>query len=356
MQVTSPARWGVLVYSSASPDIEPACRESFDDVARAVPVDGVAVAGWLGTRTATRQLSPAGDVAAPPVDMSRPEALEQFLRWGMKAIPAERYVVVLGGHGSGFMGAVTDPTRQHIMAPQQMREALAGAGLRADVLVLNACLEANVEVAAELAPRADVLVASQGLQRGAGIPLGTVIERLRADTSPIEAARAVIDASRAFPARTPMLSAVDERRVGEVVRAFDALGAALLADPAAMSAARAQIEAQPDFRERPHDRPLVDLKDVRAFARGLATDTRLAGSPAAAAADTLDAAVEQAVVSITPSSDEVGGHGLSAYLPAAPLPFDWVQRQYDDLALSRRAPQWHAAVAALEGAPRRQPV
>lgn len=352
MQVSSPARWGVLVYSSASSDIEPACRESFDDVARAVPVDGVAVAGWLGTGSETRQLSPQADVVAPPVDMSRPETLEQFLRWGMKAIPAERYIVVLGGHGSGFMGAVTDPTRQRLLAPQQMRDALAGAGARADVLVLNACLEANVEVATELAPRADVLVASQGLQQGVGMPLGAVIERLRADTTPLEAARAIIDASRNVPARTPILSAVDERRVGEVVRALDALGAALLGDAAAMSVARAQVEALPDFRERPHDRPLVDLKDARAFARGLASDARLAATPAAAAAAALDRAVEEAVVSVTPASDGVGAHGLSAYLPSAPLPFDWVQRQYDGLALSRQAPRWHAAVAALEGPPR----
>lgn len=349
MHVSSPARWGVLVYSSASPDIEPACRDSFDDVARAMPVDGVAVAGWLGTSDATRQLSPTGDVAAAPVDMSRPETLERFVQWGMKAVPAERYMVVLGGHGSGFMGAVTDPTRQHIMAPQQMRDALARGGIRADVLVLNACLEANVEVAAELAPRANVLVASQGLQQGAGIPLGAAIERLRADTTPIEAARAVIDASCAVPDRAPILSAVDERRVGDVVRAFDVLGSALLADPVALSAARAQVEALPDFRERPHDRPLVDLKDVRAFARGLAGDARLRGTPAAAAAGALDRAVGAAVVSVTPSSEGVGAAGLSAYLPVAPMPLDWVQRQYDGLAFSREAPRWHGAVERLGG-------
>ena len=345
MQITSPARWGVLVYSSASPDIEPACRASFDEVTGARPSDGVTVAGWLGTAGGTRQVSKRGDVTASAVDMSRPETLERFLRWGMKAAPAERYVVVLGGHGSGFMGAVTDSGRQRVLAPQEMREALRHAGMHADVLVLNACLEANVEVAAELAPRADVLVASQGLQNGAGIPLGAAIERLRPDTAPLEAARIIVDASRAVPERAPLLSAIDEGRVGAVVHGLDALGAALLADEAGLAAARRCIATLPDFRERPQDRPLVDLKDIQAFARGLATDARLAGTPLASAAGALERAAGESVVAATSPTGEA--RGLSAYLAIAPLPFDRVQQQYDDLALSTAAPHWHEAVERL---------
>lgn len=348
MEVSAPARWGVLVYSSASPDIESACRESFDEVIHAAPVDGVAVAGWLGTAAEIRQASPSGEVSAAPADMSRPQTLEQFLRWGMQAIPAERYVVVLGGHGSGFMGAVMNSARSRIMAPQEMQGALRQAGLRPDVLVLNACLEANVEVAAELASSTEVLVASQGLQHGAGIPLGTVIERLRADTTPLQAARLVVEAADGAPARAPVLSAIATKAVGAVVSSLDALGGALLEDAPAISAARELIHNQPDFRERPGDRPLVDLKDARAFARGLMCDPRLQASPVARAAQALDEAVASAVVAGTREAVGRGAEGLSVYLPTAPLPFDWVQAQYDRLRLSQQAPRWHAAVARIE--------
>ncbi|NDD31466.1 MAG: hypothetical protein EB084_24710 [Proteobacteria bacterium] len=351
MQVSSSPRWGVLVYSSASPDIEPACRASFEEVVRAHPADGVSVAGWLGTTGSVRQTSPQGDNVRPPVDMSRPEALESFLRWGMKAVPAERYVIVLGGHGSGFMGAVMDSRRQRIMAPQEMREALERSGMKADVLVLNACLEANVEVAAELAPRASMLVASQGLQKGLGLPLGQVVEGLRADMRPVEAARLVVDASAGVPARSPVVSAVDEAQVASVMRALDRLGASLLDDSVALSAAREIAAALPDFRELPRDRPLVDLKDIRTLAQRLATDARLRSTATAEAAAALDAAADQAVVARTQGDGSArDAWGLSAYLPTKPLPYDWVNRQYDRLTLSAQAPHWHAAMASLSGA------
>lgn len=354
MQITAPARWGVLIYSSATPDIEKPAVASIDEVLAAAPSDDVRVAAQLGTGQsvcrfcggAEETVAELGWRAAP---MSAPGTLEDFLRWGMKAVPAQRYMVVLGGHGSGFMGAVTDSTRQQIMHPQEMREALQAVGMHADVLVLNACLEANAEVALEVSPQADFLVASQGLQAGTGMALGRAVAQLKADTTPLQAARLLVDASATVPERIPQISALDESRLPAMVDRLDRLGDALLSQPGALDAAREVAAGMRNFREdKPWDRPLVDLKDVREFARRL--DQALPGTCVADAARAVDEAAGRVVVAS--SAQESGGgrrsdaHGISLYLPTAPLRIDIAQAQYDHLALAR-ATRWHEAVACL---------
>ena len=71
MQIQPSApRWGVLVYSSASPDIEPACEAALDEVLRANPAAGVAVAAQLGTAGGIRRISGSAEEMLPPREMS----------------------------------------------------------------------------------------------------------------------------------------------------------------------------------------------------------------------------------------------------------------------------------------------
>ncbi len=360
MEVQSAARWGILVYSSASPDIAPAAQASLDDVLKTPLADGVQLAAQLGTAQEIRRVcSAAGkDFSMPSEDMSVRSTLEDFLRWGMKAVPAERYLLVLGGHGSGFMGSVSDTARRHVMPPQETRAALRDVGLSPDVLVLNSCLEGNTEVASELAPEARYIVASQGLQAGKGIPLAEAFSHIVAQTRPIDAARYLVEAASHTPQRVPMLSALDESQAGAVGAALNVLGDALIRTPGALGIAREQISAMRDFREgEPWDHPLVDLKDVRALTERLAGDARLQGTAVVSAARALDQAVASMVVASTATDVSADGvamprpdaHGLSVYVPAAPLRIPIAVRQYDELALSAQAPRWHEAVKQLGG-------
>jgi hypothetical protein len=170
-----------------------------------------------------------------------------------------------------------------------------------------------------------------------------VVERLRADTRPIEAARLVVDASRAVPARTPILSALDESRMAAFVEALDGFGSALLAHAEALDAAREHIAEMRNFREdEPWDHPLVDLKDIRELLRRLGDDPR--GAAVAGAGARLDRAASEAVVDAH-GEGRSDAHGVSVYLPTVPLRIEKARKQYDTLL--QQAPRWHEAVLRL---------
>ena len=90
--------------------------------------------------------------------------------------------------------------------------------------------------------------------------------------------------------------------------------------------------------------PSIWLATFCALARRLADDRRLQGRAATACANLLEQSVHDAVLTTTPRTDATG---LSLYVPAAPLPIERAQRQYDSLLLGERAPGWREALTAL---------
>lgn len=341
--------WAVLVYSSASPDLEPSARAALDELARAAQPDSVVLGAQLGTREGAARYVMTGavsdEMSRPPAetlacDMSQPASLEDFLRWGMRRFPARQYLVVLGGHGGGFLGAVGNPERSRLMRPAEMAAAIGASGLKPQVLALNACLMAQAEVAAELAPHSDFLVAAQGLEHAEGMPLGALIERLPG-LSAEGAARALVEESSRTPERTPSMSAVSSAALGQVAAALDALGGAMLAAPSVHEQVRGILRGLPDYRERPGDRPLTDYKDLREFAR------RLEGTALAPEAKALGAALDTAVVASFARADHPAAHGLSAYMPSEPLQAPaWVEELYRSTALARGT-RWDDALDVL---------
>ncbi|MDR3589150.1 MAG: clostripain-related cysteine peptidase [Negativicutes bacterium] len=79
------------------------------------------------------------------INMANPMTLCDFLTWGMNCYPAKRYMLVLGGHGYQFVGAMTDYSQSvpYIMGIPELCEALQLAcsepGRKIDVLVLDIC-------------------------------------------------------------------------------------------------------------------------------------------------------------------------------------------------------------------------
>lgn len=362
MRIQAPADWAILVYSSASPDLERDAVAALDELARARQPDSVVLGAQLGRPGGASRYRFTGEtdqeLAAPPVetlpdvDMSRPQALEDFLRWGMRAFPARNYMVVLGGHGGGFLGSVGDVNRTRMMRPPEMAGALAASGLHPQVLVLNSCLMAQAEVAVEAAPRADYLVASQGEEHLAGLPLARALERLDGTTSPEAAARMLVEESGRTPERTPAMSALSLAEVPALARALDGLGRAILAAPSLYPEMRRVLRELPHFRpDRPNDRPLTDYRDLSAFARRLPE----LGDPALArAARDLEGSLGEVVLAAVARPDHEGANGLSAWLPTENLrrthgpAVGWVEDLYRSLALSRTT-AWDEAMAALAG-------
>jgi cysteine peptidase C11 family protein len=204
--------WGVLAYIVA--DDRSNSGDSLDEVAEtdlerllsaaerakipiAAQIDYQGKSGiWRQVLGATKRKAKLREA-----DSSRAEVLKEFLHRGLDDCPADHYIVMLWGHGSGPGGFFSDASRNtpardggHPLNPRQLANALkavaieraerakrgnGGAALtdreqqqkkpeskKFEVVLLKACFAATAELALELEPAADFIIASQNLIPG----------------------------------------------------------------------------------------------------------------------------------------------------------------------------------------------
>jgi Clostripain family len=154
------------------------------------------------------------------------EILRRFLTWGVSAYPARRYLVVVWGHGLGFLpaalapragvgaagmtgttgttgttdaasaagaadadrhlrgGIAWDESQRVVIDTPTLRDALAAASRDAlagrpfDVYASDACLMQSIEVASELTAVARYVVGSEQIEGYLGLPYRTIVPRL----------------------------------------------------------------------------------------------------------------------------------------------------------------------------------
>ncbi|MCL6638958.1 MAG: hypothetical protein K6T80_04645 [Firmicutes bacterium] len=117
--------------------------------------------------------------------MACPKSLSDFLQWASRAINARRYMVILSGHGAGFLGAMADFSHggPQIMGIPQMAKAfnraLKNSRKKVYYLLMDACYMNLVENAYEFALRgtAKVFLGSGGLVPLKGYDYRLIIER-----------------------------------------------------------------------------------------------------------------------------------------------------------------------------------
>lgn len=79
------------------------------------------------------------------INMANPMTLYDFIKWGISCYPAKRYMLILGGHGYQFVGAMTDYSQSapYIMGIPGLCEALqlacSESGRKIELLVLDIC-------------------------------------------------------------------------------------------------------------------------------------------------------------------------------------------------------------------------
>jgi DNA uptake protein ComE-like DNA-binding protein len=112
-------------------------------------------------------------------DMGSPEELYNFVKYSVDNYPAEKYMVVLWNHGAGWPGiAYDDESGKHLSIAQftnvfknigdYLQQTQNKKGL--DIVNMDACLMAMVEVAYELRNTVGFMVGSQEVEPGAGMP------------------------------------------------------------------------------------------------------------------------------------------------------------------------------------------
>jgi len=248
-----------------------------------------------------------------PGDMSDPEELRRFLLWGMQKYPSRHYAIVLGGHGAGFAGAVTDAERRHMISLPELEKALGELPQKPELIVFNTCLMAQAEVASQLQGTGTSLVASQSELRGLGLPLAAWLQSLPDQVDGPAAAAQLVQAAALVPERAPAVASIDLRRWPELRQALDQLAGTILDNPESSSRLRQHISEQPELWPHPQDRPLVDQIDVAGLCSSWHDDESLPNALRQQAGR-----VREQVLSICQSSS-LEAHGLSVYAPERAL-------------------------------------
>lgn len=337
-------RWTVLLYVNGDNDLEHYALADLNEIEQVGGSGEVEVlaqldrsagydsgdGNWAGARR--YRLVRDGDpshLSSPvlaqlgPVDMGSAASLADFVAWGRATLPADRYALVIWGHGDGWYpgkapsarAVSIDETSGHSIGPRELGQALATAPV--DLLLLDACLMSTLEVAHELAGGCRVLVASQGSPPATGYPYDRFIEELTDQPlmGPEQAGSRLADLLIEQQGDVVDAAVTDTAALPAVVTALDALAAAMQADPAVA------LPFEQARQAAPHG-VTADDRDLAAIAGSLQATT-VAG-PAAE----LEAALAAAVLH---RAGDRRLHGLSVY---APPPGTYLPA-YSDLGLSR---------------------
>jgi hypothetical protein len=271
--------WTIAYYSMGDSDLEGNVIDDFVEIAkvgsssnaglragihvvvqldRKAPSDNNSVGMWSDTyRFYVRK----GDAANPQLTESLPlleknmadgKTLTEFLQWTRKCYPAERFALIVNGHGygargesgtvdgkpvpSGMRALSTDLSNPNdVFYVQEFAEAIGAAfsDRKLDLIGLDACLMGTVEVAFALRDKAHVLVASEEIEDPSGWLHNLWLQKLSEKPSmdPAEVARTIV---RSYPAGVPgslqgqaLLAAVRLAEVSKLTRQIDIFGDAL---------------------------------------------------------------------------------------------------------------------------------
>lgn len=102
--------------------------------------------------------------------MTDPSTLADFIQWGAKTYPADRYILILWDHGGGSLqGYCHDENYPNgTMTVDEIAQAMKNGGVKFDFVGFDACLMGNLETAVALEPYADYLLASEETEPGTG--------------------------------------------------------------------------------------------------------------------------------------------------------------------------------------------
>lgn len=102
--------------------------------------------------------------------MVDPNTLADFIQFGARAYPADRYILVMWDHGGGSLTAYgyDELFPGDSMSLDEIDKALKAGGVKFDIVGFDACLMATLETALVASQYGDYLVASEAVEPGTG--------------------------------------------------------------------------------------------------------------------------------------------------------------------------------------------
>lgn len=105
-------------------------------------------------------------------NMGKPETLKDFLNWGIKTYPADKYSIILWNHGSGIEGYGYDEISEDMLSLQELQSVFKDVKtqnkVKFELVGFDACLMSTIETANIMVPYANYMVASEELEPGHG--------------------------------------------------------------------------------------------------------------------------------------------------------------------------------------------
>ena len=157
--------------------------------------------------------------------MSQPDTLSNFLRWGVTAYPAQRYILLFWNHGEGTINGfgVDEVNNGKTLSLGEMSRAFDWADSRFDLVAFDACLMATLTNAYMLKDHADYLLASEESTALSGFSYGHWLSMLASnpDISIEELSRQIasdyLEASKKEAWSEVTLSLLDLRKIETVM-------------------------------------------------------------------------------------------------------------------------------------------
>jgi len=283
-------------------------------------------------------------------DMGDWRHLAEFIAWGKANYPAKKYLLIVGGHGSGWRGvkppagaakgiSYDEPSGHHI-SPEELALAIkAGGGV--NVYASDACLMQTAEVVYELRGSAEYVVGSQETTPGSGYNYEVFLNALAANPADsFTAAQAIMKGFSEFYYGTQKMSVtmsiVRPAAAAELAAAMDRFAGAVLASPADILL----------YHEKKWGLRSFDDEDARDLYQLMQLYHDNTGTPAvkAAALEVISVLAQRVVL----RNDALGyksknANGLSVYFPLFYMNY---KPKYEYLNFSR-ATRWDEMVKAV---------
>lgn len=282
------------------------------------------------------------------VDTSSADTLADFISWAMTNYPADRNVLIMSDHGSGWLGGWQDDESGSNMYPDDLqaglKQGLRSAGVsRLDMIGFDACLMSQIEIISTVAPYARYMVASEEYEHGFGWAYAAFLDSLttKPGMSTADLAARIVESFIAedivfvdLPGaeqeiqrylETQTLSAIDLDAYPDLVAAINDLSYKLqYTDQSSIASARSYAQSfdnifQDESRRDQVPPSYIDLNHFIQIIQSLAPDDQEITSAVAK----VESAIRSAVIAEKHGSSVPGASGISIFFPNSTL-YSWV--------------------------------
>ncbi len=247
-------RWTIAIYMAGDNDLEPYALNDVVEMIGALPIPGVEVLifldrapGYLDEEdhwtdaniyrfdATSKSFGVAKSVGE--VNTADASTFASFLVGAFHTYPAQHHAALVWNHGGGWSGIGVDESSSaagsasDLLDLQEIRSALltcqiGGTGRPLDLILFDACLMAQLEVALQVSDCADILIGSEDIVPGQGFPYKETLQLFAdPDLTPRDLAAAFPDLYTEYyganqrPSHT--LASIDLRAVSQVASALD---------------------------------------------------------------------------------------------------------------------------------------